>query len=135
MIRDASEIAKSALAGLGAKTATLSQTQAPTAFAEVLSSEASTAKAGEGEPISRIREKLAKAVSESLGSLDVSLDPALTFVVGENGQLQLEGAHPQAAEIEAKLRDNSEIQLLAARLLESPNVADRRLVLHSVTPA
>jgi hypothetical protein len=132
MIRSASGVAKSAFEALGDKAAALTKSASPSSFAETLSTTA-TADANHAEPLSRIRERLAKVVTESLSSIGVSLDPALTFVAGEDGQLHLEEPHPRAAEIEANLRDNPEVRSLAAQLLESSNLADRRLVLHSVS--
>lgn len=136
MIRSASEIAKSAVEAIGNKAAALSKPASGNTFAEVLSHESGTSSStGETEPITSIREKLAKVVTETLNSIGVPLDPALTFIAGEDGNLHLETPHPQAAEIEANLRENSDVRLLASQLLGAPSLADRRLVLHSVSDA
>jgi hypothetical protein len=132
MIHSASGVAKTAFEALGDKAAALTKPVSSSSFADALSTTES-ADATNAEPVSRVRERLAKVVTESLSSMGVSLDPALSFVAGEDGQLHLEENHPQAAEIEAELRDNQEIRALVHQLLGSSHLADRRLVLHSVS--
>lgn len=131
LIRSASDVAKTAIAAIGDKTAALTKSASPSSFADVLST-SETAKTDNAEPVSRIRERLANVVTESLSSMGISLDPALAFVAGEDGQLHLEDANSRAAEIEANLRDNPEVRSLVNQLLGTANLADRRLVLHSV---
>lgn len=141
-IRGVTGLAKSAIDTIGDKAASITQATSAS-FSEVMAQSPTVkdsdavAHAGkdQGEPISRIRERLADAITQLLGGIGVPLDPPLAFVAGEDGHLHLENAHPRAAEIEANLRESPEVSSLTGQLLGSANAADRRLVLHSVAGA
>jgi len=103
-------------------------------FADVLGVKESSKPESSNTPLSvpEIRENLAFAIESVLTRMGIPLDPALSFVAGEDGTAHLEGDHDRGAEIEANLQDDPVVRELVGQLLGSAAGADRRIVLHTI---
>jgi len=82
--------------------------------------------------IPEIRENLAFAIESVLMRMGIPVDPALSFIAGEDGSAHLEGDHDRGAEIEANLQDDLVVRELVGQLVGSAAGADRRIILHTI---
>ena len=128
-IRSVKDVATNAATMLAGKAASLVGTAGTTSFADVFAAKSSDAEVS----VREIRENLATAIESVLTRMGIPIDPALSFVANEEGGVRLEGDHERAAEIEANLQDDANIQALADKLLGSAVGADRRIVLHTIS--
>jgi len=138
-LRSASGIARNAVKSIGLHATSLAGAANSPSFADVLGLKASSkpdpsnpAPSNPAISVPEIRENLAFAIESVLTRMGIPLDPALSFVAGEDGTAHLEGDHDRGAEIEANLQDDPVVRELVGQLLGSAAGADRRIVLHTI---
>ena len=89
-------------------------------FDEILQGASSGSPAiAEGESLADLQSQFTHLASETLSKRGISANPRVSLRVGNQGQIEVTGDHPQAAQIEAALAGNPDLSTLAKKVLAS----------------
>jgi hypothetical protein len=131
----ASKLAKNAFDSIANAASSVTSGKS-TSFNEVLHADsASSGATSSGPSVHEIRNKLSSTIEELLSTMGIGLNPPIEFDVAADGTLQVSGDHERAAEIEANLSGDETVQKLVYDLMSKGSLADRHLVLHSISAA